>query len=252
VNGTQILCGTRSTNQFVIFTLDETAPADPQTVTAKVITVTAAASGAFGLGIGFGNGDTVWGKGGGTPLSYCSYDYAAGTGAVIGTYAAPAGIPTTTTAIGVDPDHQCIAGIDVNNSDNVRLYSYFANTPKPDFYFLDQEFLATDNINGNSIGSVSIGAGKVYALDVNNGIVCYTTTKPVVPSIGPISTNQTTHEYEFILNGSIGTTYVVETSTDLAANTWTALQTITPVAVETLIHTPNTTPRQFFRARIGP
>ena len=206
---TECLAGARNTNLFVIFKPDGGGFLIP-----TPITVAGAPNGAFGLGIAFGAGKTVWGKNGGGQLLYCSYDDVAGTGAVIASYGSAAGVPVNANPLGVDSATGCLAMIEVGNSDNVRFFSYTGATPA--LTLLDQEFFPTDNNNGNGVGSVSVGAGKVYALNANNGLVCYSTLKPALPTLGAITPGPAGN-FSVEINGTVGFNYVVESSTDLTA-----------------------------------
>ena len=214
-------------------------------------TVSGVPNGSFGIGIAFGEGNTVWGHGDGGSLYYCSYDAGAGTGSVIASYGAADGIPAAgTNPVGVDPVKRCLAMIDTGNSDNVRFYSYSADAI-PVLTLLDQEFFPTDNANGNRVGSLFVGSGKVYALDTNNGVACFSTLKPAVPTLGPIVRNPG-GTFSFDLLGTPGFTYVVEASPDLTLPSWAAVATVPMVTGTATVTRPLDTNRQFYRARLGP
>lgn len=247
---TQVLCGARKTNQFVVFTKDTAG-----FLVANPVTVANAPASAFGLGITFGAGNTVWGKRSGDSLYLISYDLTAGTGSVVATYGAGV-FPLDVSAIGVDPAAGLLAGIELANSDNVQLYNLPVPFPAPaptSLEWLDQEFLMTDNDNVNGTGSVAVAAGKVFALNTNNGLVCYTATK-TAPSSQPEITDvaQSNNNVVFKLKGIAGKTYRIEKSTDLSpAASWTPDGTVTQSAAEETVTrsiAPGT-PRLYFRAR---
>ncbi|HWB05160.1 MAG TPA: immunoglobulin domain-containing protein [Verrucomicrobiales bacterium] len=247
---TQIACGVRNKNQFVVFTINDTGFLIPNTVT-----VDGLPNSAFGLGIAFGSGNTVWGKTGGGSLYLVSYDLAAGTGTVLANYGATV-VPGTVGPIGVDAASGFLAAVQNDNSDNVHLYRIPVPFPDPapaTLELLDQEFYTTDNANANGTGSVSAGGGKVFALNTNNGLVCYTTLPPV-QSTPPVITDviRNGSNVVFKLKGTIGKTYLIEKSADLSpAAAWTADGTVMQVVAEETVTRPIPpgTQRLYFRAR---
>jgi hypothetical protein len=250
---TELAFGVRNKNQFVVFTINDTGFTVP-----NLITVAGLPNSAFGLSIAFGTGNTMWGKTGGGSLYLVSYDLAAGTGTVLATYGTAA-VPGSVGPFGVDMASGFLAGIQNDNSDNVRLYKLPVPFPDPapaSLELLDQEFFVTDNANANGTGSVSVGGGKVFALDTNNGLVCYTTLPPV-QSTPPVITEVTKNggNVVFKLKGTIGKTYAIEKSADLSpAAAWTADGTVTQTLVEETVTRaiPVGTARLYFRAREQP
>ena len=238
---TECVAGARNTNQFVLF--NETSPG---VLTPTAITVAGVPNSGFGLAIAFGEGNTVWGKGDGGSLYYCSYDAASGTGSIIASYTT--GIPSGTNPLGVDTVNRCIAMIDTGNSDNVRLFSYSADAV-PVLTLLDQEFFPTDNANANHVGSVYAGSGKVYALDTNNGVMCFSTLKPALPELGAITPGPGAN-FSVQISGTAGFNYVVESSSDHL--TWTPFAIVPFTSAMETVQLPTTAPRQLYRARLGP
>jgi hypothetical protein len=240
----------RNKNQFVVFNINDTGFMVP-----NLVTVAGLPNSAFGLSIAFGTGNTVWGKTGGGSLYLVSYDLSAGTGTVLATYGATV-VPGTVGPFGVDMASGFLAAVQNDNSDNVRLYKLPVPFPDPapaSLELLDQEFFVTDNANGNGTGSVSVGGGKVFALDTNNGLVCYTTL-PSVPPTPPVITEVTKNggNVVFKLKGTIGKTYTIEKSSDLSpAASWTADGTVTQTLTEETVSRsiPPGTARLYFRAR---
>jgi hypothetical protein len=246
---TEIACGVRNKNQFVIFTKNEL-----QDLVPALITVSGLPNSAFGLGIAFGSGHTVWGKTGTGSLYLVSFDTTTGTGTILATYG-PTVIPGTVGPIGVDTASGFLAGIQNDNSDNVHLYKLPVPFPTPapaSLELLDQEFFLTDNGNGNGTGSVSVGGGRVFALNTNNGLVCYATTPPV-QNTPPVITDviHSGGNVIFTLKGTVGKTYVIEKSADLSAASWTADGTVILTTPEQTVtrSVPAGTARLFFRAR---
>jgi len=247
---TQVVCGTNAAGQFVIFTKDGNGFLVP-----KLITIGGDPVAAFSAGIAFGNGNSVWGKTLGGALYLGCYDLPAGTGAVVATYGA-AIIPGTVNAIGVDMTSGFLAGLEVHNSDNTRLYSLpvpFPDPPPATLELLDQEFFVTNNDNGNHAGSVAVNGDKVFALDTHNGLVAYTAVKPAAGT-PPVITDvtQSAGSVVFKLKGTVGKTYLIEKSTELfPAASWSPDGTVTQNAAEETVTRaiPNGTPRLYFRAR---
>jgi hypothetical protein len=241
----------RNTNQFVIFTKDDLGFPVPH-----LITVADAAPGAFGLGIAFGQGNTVWGKNGGTGVTLASYDLATGTGTVLAAFGTEV-VPGAGGPIAVDNANGCLAHIHTGDSDNVRLYRLPVPLPDPvpaTLELLDQEFFFTDNPNGNGTGALAFGGGKLFALDTNNGLMCCTIAKPLPPAAPPVITD-VTHSggnVVFKLRGTPGKTYLIEKSAALdPAASWSADGTVTQAAAEETVTraiAPGT-PRMYYRAR---
>ncbi|HEX2750565.1 MAG TPA: immunoglobulin domain-containing protein, partial [Verrucomicrobiales bacterium] len=112
---TEIACGVRNKNQFVVFNINDTGFMVP-----NLVTVTGLPNSAFGLSIAFGTGNTVWGKTGGGSLYLVSYDLTAGMGTVLATYGTTV-VPGTVGPFGVDAASGFLAAVQNDNSDNVRL-----------------------------------------------------------------------------------------------------------------------------------
>ena len=248
---TEIVCGARNTNQFVVFTVN-----DLGFLVAHPIAVTDAANGAFGLGVAFGQGNTVWGKNGGAGLTLASYDLLTGTGTVLATFPTSV-VPGAGGAIAVDNTNGLLAAIHTGDSDNVRLYNLPVPLPDPvpaTLDLLDQEFYMTDNLNANGTGALSFGGDKLFALNTNNGLVCYTVVKPPPAAAPPVITDvtQTGTNVVFKLRGTVGKIYNIEKSAQLdPIATWLPDGTVTQVAVEETVTRaiPAGTPRLYWRAR---
>jgi hypothetical protein len=155
-----VLLGSRSGRQVSII--------NPATGTATAINITNAADSDFGLGVAFGPGNTIYGKVNGRPLRRASIDVASGTGTVLNSFTNAA---INAAPIAVSPDGQLLAAIAIESVDNVQLYSIADANSDPTF--LDFEFFSTptDIPNGNAVGALDFGAGMLFALDTNNGIL---------------------------------------------------------------------------------
>ena len=252
---TEFIAGTTGTG-FVLFKNDGNGFYLPY-----FVNVSGATAEAFQLGIGFGAGNTVWGKDAGRNVVLASYDLdpvsglPVGTGTLLATFAPP---PTGGGAIAVDTVNSCLAHIHSADSDNVSLYRLpglpLADPPPASLELLDQEFFQTDNVNANGTGQAVISGNKLFALNTNNGLACYTIAKPLPPALAPVirDVTQSAGNVSFKLRGTVGKTYVIEKSTQLTPlPTWSADGTVTQNAVDETVTRliPAGTPRLYFRAR---
>ena len=208
---TQILAASRSSTSAVVFTAEEDGFFEP------VVIETDANAGDFGLSIAFGEGDTFWGKAQGRPLSQIAFSLADGEGSVVQSYGG-ADFPGSVSVISVDPELQCLAAISLETPDNLQIYSLAEPALPPQL--LDQVFFTSDNANGNGVGSIDFSAGRVVALNTNNGVLAATLGKSAPEGL-PVSlrgarivdVNGTT-EVRFELIAEPGT-YIIEKSADL-------------------------------------
>ena len=251
----QLLAASRNSPDFAILSFNPLI----QQFEPRLINITGLAAnvGPTGLSIQFGTGNTIWGTSAGQPLIHAAFDAVTGTAEIAASYGA-AVIPTNIGVAAVDMPAGCIAGIQVDNSDNVRLYQTpapFPNPPPATLTFLDQEFLGTDNGNINGTGSVVISGTKLFALNTNNGIACYTISKPeilVSPTIGNVTRNAQADTISFELFGAAGRTYVIESAADTAQPSWTPDGTVTLTGASAIVTRPISSTRNFFRARLQP
>jgi hypothetical protein len=158
---TQILLGSRNGTMVSII-----QPTPGGSYSATSVVVPNATNGNFGLGIAWGAGSTFWGKGNPIYLTRVGLDF---------NQFPPAAtildnFPTSASlfSLGVDAQKQLLAGMSVENPDNVRLY----DISRPDALVnLDTDFFPTDNPNSNGTGAVAFGGDKLFVLDSNNGIL---------------------------------------------------------------------------------
>ncbi len=258
--GTQFLAGTNAAGSlyhFVLFTADAFGFLTPHPVT-----VTGAADRAFSLSIAFGPDNTVWGKSntGGVTAASLTVDTNTDPPSVSATLLANYGdsvIPTLGGALAVDGVNGFLAHIHTGNSDNVRLYQLplpFPAPPPAGFTWLDQEFYSTDNANDNHTGQLVFGSGRLFALNTNNGLACYTIAGLEPPGTPPVITDvtQTGGSVVFKLRGTPGKTYLIEKSSQLTPEpSWTPDGTVTQNAAEETVTRPIPagTPRLYWRAR---
>lgn len=170
--GTQILLASRSGTVATILTTSDGINFSSTKIT------TDAPAGSMGLGTAFGNGNTFLGDANGTPspTRLISYDLNTGTGTLQTSY----GTANAIAPIGFDPANNLLAGISLNptgTKDTLVLYDLSGGTAS----LQDSKSFPLDNANSTGTGAVDFGDGKVYALDVNNGIVAFNVTQAPEP-----------------------------------------------------------------------
>ncbi|MBP7951120.1 MAG: hypothetical protein KA004_15825 [Verrucomicrobiales bacterium] len=241
---TQIVVSARNRSEFAVF-----RTIDGSNFTPTVSVVAGMPATGFGLGVAFGEGDTLWGKMIGQPLSYVSFD-------AVGNATLLHSIPTTGFAssagpIGVDLASGSLAALAVENSDNLRLYDLPVPFPNPgpaSLTLADQEFLTTDNVNANGTGSVAVKNGKAYVLDSFNGLACYLVNKSAPPEISSPAYNAQSGQFTFTLKGVSGKTYRIQKSSDMSAWTDDGTETLDNGSTKSVIRN-GSGPSHFFRAK---
>jgi hypothetical protein len=236
-NSLQILAGSRQGTNVVIFTTANGG----STLLSTVIKVPDAVSGAFGLSVSFGQGNTFWAKGDSeTALRLVQFDLANGTGTVLRTFGS-ASYPLGATIMAVNTNLNVLAAVSLQNPDNLRLYDIgnLAGGPR----LVDQELFATDNDNLFGTGAVDFGAGRVYALDSNNGLVAYTLGAiPPPPVLARINILRDGGSVTLTWDGN----YILQSTTNLPVGT-----NFTDVVGATNGHTEavNSALQKYFRLR---
>jgi hypothetical protein len=161
---TQILAASRTGTVVALFTTNDGINFLP-----TLLQVDGISGGNIGLGLAFGEGDTFWGNAAGANLRQFSFNQAAGTASVLNDIGSEF-VPVGMSALGVDVENSMLAGILVESPDNVRLFDISEPaSPK----LIDQEILPSDQPNLNITGAVQFGAGRLFVLNTNNGIVAY-------------------------------------------------------------------------------
>ncbi len=198
--GTQILLGSKGTN-VVLFTTSDGLNFSP-----TLIAITNAPSGFAGNGVAFGAGNTFWAKKTGGDLYEIAFDPVAQTGGIVLDFSASGQFPSNMTGVGADSVHNIVAGIMLSDQNNDLQLFQLTGTADPPVLF-DQEFFPSYNANGNGNGVVVMKYPRVYALDVNNGIVAATYGVPssTPPTITAPPGNQTvyTNDPAVILSASV-------------------------------------------------
>jgi len=154
------------------------------TYSSTLIAVSGVPAGFAGYGISFGAGNTFWAKSAGGDLYQIAFDPVAATGTVVFDYPAPGQIGSALIGLGVDFTNNILASVQPNDNPNdVQLFQLTGTADAPVLF--DQGFFATDNPNGNDNAAIVVKYPRLYALDVNNGIVALTYGLPATtaPSI---------------------------------------------------------------------
>jgi hypothetical protein len=169
---TQILLASKGTNVALLTTTDGT------NYTASLIAITNATSGFAGNGIAFSAGNTFWAKSSGGSLWQIAYDPIGLTGGVLFNYTQPDQIPSRMVGVGVDMALNIVAGINLSdNPDDLQLFQLTGTADAPVLF--QQSFFASNNGNDNDNAAISMKNGRIYGLDVNNGILALSYGAPV-------------------------------------------------------------------------
>jgi hypothetical protein len=187
--GTQILLGSRNGTNVALLTT-----ADGINFTASVIAISNVSPGFAANGVAFGDGNTLWGKAVEGHLFKVAFDPIGLTGGKVLDYANPAQTPTSMVGVGVDPVRSILAGIDLADTPHdLKLFQLTGTTDPPVLF--DQAFFASANGNGNDNVAIAMKYPRVYALDVNNGIIALTYGVPPTtpPAINTPPANQTVY-----------------------------------------------------------
>jgi hypothetical protein len=178
---TQILLGSYSSANVLLFTTT-----DGTLFTPTLITVTNLPSGAtapFSSGIAFGAGNTFWAKGGHYyDLREVAFDPVAATGAVIQDFSSGTQVPIDLPGLSVDVTNNILAGICLNDSPNdMQLYLLSGNSNAPSLFH--QAFFAANNANAQDNAVSVLKGGLGFGLDVNNGLVAIHYSAPPAPGV---------------------------------------------------------------------
>lgn len=139
-----------------------------------------------GYGIAFGVGNTFWAKStsGGGDLYEIAFNTNTLTGAVVFDYKSPSQISGSLICAGVDPVNNIFASIsDADSPHDLQLFQLTGTSDAPVLF--QQSFFGSANYNGNGNAVVTVKYPRMYALDVDNGIVAVTygvpaTTAPTI------------------------------------------------------------------------
>jgi uncharacterized lipoprotein YddW (UPF0748 family) len=170
--GTQILIGSRSGTNAVVFTT-----ANGSTFTPVHLNVSGISGGAFGLGLAFGSGNAFWGKATSQSLRRYSYNLAAGTAVVQQTYPYSA-MPSTVSAIAINTSLNYVAGLSLDTPDNLQVYDLLQDNSVT---LVETNAFPSDTFNSNLTGAIDFGGDRVFALDTCNGIIVYRVLPQATP-----------------------------------------------------------------------
>jgi len=154
------------------------------TYQSEIIAVSNVPPGFAAYGISFGAGNTFWAKTAGGDLYEIAFDTNLLTGTVIFDYKQPSQIASGLICAGVDPVHNIFASItEADTPHDLQLFQLTGTADAPVLF--QQSFFASANYNGNGNAVVCVKYPRLYALDVNNGIVAVTYGVPATtaPSI---------------------------------------------------------------------
>jgi hypothetical protein len=202
--GTQILLGSQGTNVVLFTTLDGT------TFTPTLIAITNVPSGFAGNGVAFGAGNTFWATKYSGDMYEIAFDRDAGTGGFVLDFTTGSQFPSGMTGVGVDPVLNILASIDIPDRNNdLQLFQLTGSADPPVMF--NQSFFPSYNVNGNDNAAIVMKYPRVYALDVNNGIVALTygapaTTAPVIttpPASATVYTNDPAVTLSVAVSGSL-------------------------------------------------
>jgi len=179
---TQILLGSRSGTNVAF--LNNSGGS----FTGALIPITNAPVGFAANGITFGAGNTLWAKSYLGHLYEIAFDPVNMVGGVVLDYPNPSKIPSTQVGVGIDPVNNIMAGIDLADVPNdVKLYQLTGTSDAPVLF--DQSFFASANGNGNENAAIAMKYPRLFALDVNNGLVglTYGTPPTTQPTVGAVA-----------------------------------------------------------------
>ena len=198
---TQILLGSRSGTNVALLTT-----ADGTNFLASVIAITNAPGGFAANGITFGAGNTLWAKSVPGRLYEIAFDPTGFTGGALLEYPNPSAIPTYMAGVGVDPVRNILAGVDLGDVPHDLKLSQLTGTTEAPVLF-SQSFFASANGNGNANVVIAMKYPRVYALDVNNGLLALTygvpATTPLNITVPPASQTVYTNDAAVTLSAGV-------------------------------------------------
>jgi hypothetical protein len=223
---TQILTGSNNSPAgeavpVIVFTTSDGINFDPHIISVPDVPV-----GTFRLGLTFGEGNTFWGKTTGQPLREVSFDLETGEGAVTHTYDT---LTSFSAPIAVQASSNLLAVIAFETPDNVQLYDISDLEAGP--ALVDQDFFPYNNPNLNGTGSLDFAEDRLFALDSNNGIIALKlkagggTQPPEAAHLTAVSAAG--GNFSFLVTGTPGATYRIESTTDFKTTTPVNTATVT-------------------------
>ena len=199
-SATQILLGSRAGTNVALLSTTDGFNFNP-----TLISVTNVAMGFAAQGIAFGVGNTLWAKSNLGDLWQIAFDPATAVGWVVFRYTQPSQIPTYMVGVGADPGRNILAGIVLSDSPHtLQLFQLTGTADAPVLF--NQSFFASANANGNANVAIAMSYPRLYALDVNNGLlaVTYGTPPTTPPFIAAAPASQTVYTNSPAVTFSLG------------------------------------------------
>ncbi len=205
------------------------------------------------LGLAFGAGNTFFGKNSSFLLREVTYDLLALTGEVTHSYPFNVAntVPSPVTAIAVDTNKNFLAGLAIENPDNVQLYSIADLNLGP--VLRDQELFTVKNVNGNLTGAAAFGGDRLFVLDSNNGLKAFQINPNFVPPALPITITSIVllgNSVVLTFTTESGRTYQVQSKDSLSDIIWIN-QGVPIVAMDTMVSSTNSisSTNRFYRVQ---
>jgi hypothetical protein len=198
---TQVVLGSKSGTNVALLTTS-----DGINFNATLLAISNAPAGFAGGGICFGAGNTFWAKNNLAHLYEIAFDPVAQTGGVLLNYSNPGQIPSQMVGVGVDTVRNILAGVVLSDSPHdVQLFQLTGSSDSPILFH--QAFFASATVNGNANAAIVVKYPRVYALDVNNGLLALTYGVPAAtaPTIvtPPANTTAYTNDPAVTLSVSV-------------------------------------------------
>jgi hypothetical protein len=146
---------------------------DGTNFTPTLIAITNVPDGFANSAVAFGAGNTFWATRYNGDLYEVAFNLGTGTGGAVLDYTVGSKFPSAMTGVGVDPVNNILASINLSDVNNdLRLFQLTGTSDPPVMF--DQAFFPSYNVNGNENAAIVMKYPRVYALDVDNGIVAVT------------------------------------------------------------------------------
>jgi hypothetical protein len=174
---TQLAAGTGNALTGVRFTIFTTA--DGENFTASNFSPAGVETGNLQKGITFGPGNTIVGKANEQNGKYISFDLATGNSSLL----KDVPIASDISPVDYDPANNLLAGVDYSTH---QLLVYDVSDPGTPLRLGALTFPAPATANDSGAGAVDFGAGKLVAVDTQNGILACkveVSVKPQPPAI---------------------------------------------------------------------
>jgi hypothetical protein len=182
--GTANPAGSAATGRFVILT-----PTNDFGFKATVFSPSGVAAAALQKGITFGPTNTILGKINGSPAKFISFNLSNGESSLIRDVA----INTSISPVDYDPTNNLLAGM---NYVSHQLLIYDVSDFAAPLQVASFTFPTPATANGNGVGAVDFGPGRLLGLDTQNGVVAVrvdvsseATPVSIAPDGQPLSQN---------------------------------------------------------------